>query len=119
MVAGPGTSHEQDAPFALKILVMSERILSFGSDRRTGRDHALLHADDGDGLELQALHAVHGPRADGALRALRGKRQSRDASGPQRFSRVLDHMTGPGGDTDGVGLDASVQPGTDLPGESG
>ena len=40
MIAGPGARDEQDAPFALQILVVGQRILGRGSDRGPGRDHA-------------------------------------------------------------------------------
>jgi hypothetical protein len=55
---GPGAGDEEQAAFALDLLVLSRRV----SDRMRMRHDALLHPDDGDGPELQALEPVH--RAD-------------------------------------------------------
>ena len=68
VVPGAGTGHEQDAAFPLQVLGMRDGVLAFRGDRRRFRNQALLYADHRDGLELQALHRVHGAGPDG-LRA--------------------------------------------------
>ena len=64
MVACPGTGHEQDTAFPAQVLRVSDGVFAFRGDRRWFGNQALLHADDRDGLELQALHRVHGTGPD-------------------------------------------------------
>jgi len=111
VVPCPGARDEQDAPLALQILSVSERVLAGGSQRGERGHRALLHADDGDGLELQALHSVHGPGADPVLRALRRQREGGNARGLERIAGLMGQAGGPGGYADGMGLDTGVQPG--------
>jgi len=60
VVPGPGAGHEQDAAFPLQVLGMRDGVLAGRGDRRWIWDQSLFNADDRDGLELQALHRVHG-----------------------------------------------------------
>ena len=70
MVPGPGTGNEQHAAFPLQVLGMGDGVLALRGDRGWFWNQALLDADDRDGLELQALHSVHGACLD-SLRAAR------------------------------------------------
>ena len=51
-------------------------VLVFRGDRRWFGNQALLNADDRDGLELQALHRVHGADPDGLRAAAAAQRGS-------------------------------------------
>jgi hypothetical protein len=46
---------------------VGDGVFAFRGDRRWLGDQ--VHADDRDGLELQALHGVHGADPDGPLAA--------------------------------------------------
>ena len=61
LLPGTGTGHEEQAAFALQILLMRERILLSRCDDRCRWHEMLVHADDGDTPELHAFHAVHVP----------------------------------------------------------
>ena len=106
MVPGPGAGHEQDAAFALQVLGMGGGVLGFRGDRRWFGNQALLDADDRDGLELQALHGVHGSGPNGLGTTPAVQRDRRDAGRLQRLTRLADQAGGSGRHADGMGLEA-------------
>jgi len=117
VVAGPGAGNEQHRAFPLEVLFAEKGVVGCGGERGRGGNRAVFHADDSDGLEFKALHAVHRPDPDlgGAVR--RGGRQG---GNPQRLERVtgqLGEVAGPGGDAEGVGFDPGIQPGAHAPGQ--
>ena len=85
----------------------------FRGDRRGRGNQALLDADDRDGLELQALHRVHGAGPDGLGVRPAAQRDRRDAVGLQRLARLAHQAGGPGRHADGMRLDAGGKPRAD------
>ena len=110
VIPGPGAGDEQDAAFPLQVLGVREGVLGLRGDGARFRDQALLHADDGDGLELQALHGVHRAGPDGRDMAPAAQRGGGDAGGLQRLARLADQGGGSGGHADGMGLEAGRKP---------
>jgi hypothetical protein len=64
VVACPRAGHEQHAPFPQQILLVHDLIGVGWRHGGGGGNLAVLDADDRDGLEFEALHAVHGPHPD-------------------------------------------------------
>jgi len=117
VVAGTGAGHEQHQAFPLEVLFAEKEVFGCGGESGRAGNRAVFHADDSDGLEFKALHAVHRPDPDlgGAVR--RGGRQ---VGNPQRLERVpgqLGEVAGPRGDAEGVPFDPGIQPGAHALGQ--
>ncbi len=110
MVPGPGARDEQDAAFPLQVLSIGEDVLGFRGNGSRFRDQPLLDADNRDGLELQALHGLHGAGPDGRGAIPPAQRGRRDADGGQRLTSLADQGGGPGGHADRMRLDAGRNP---------
>ena len=108
MVPGSGTGREQDAAFPLQVLGMGDRVFAFRGDRRWFRNQALFHADDRDGLELQAFHRVHGADPDGLRVAPAPQGDRHDAVGFQRLTCLANQAGRAGRYPDGLRLDAGT-----------
>ena len=110
MVPRAGAGHEQDAAFPLQVLGVRDRIFAFRGDRRWFGNQTVLDADDRDGLELQALHRVHGSGPDRLRAAAAAQRDRHDAVSLQHLARLANQAGGPGGHADGLRLDAESEP---------
>ena len=110
MVTCPGTGHEQHAALPLEVLDVRQRILILRGEGRRIRDHALLDADHRDGLELQALHGVHGAGPDPSRPASAADRRRVDAIRFQSLAGLAHQAGGSGRHPDRVRFEADRQP---------